>query len=69
MVMTKRMRAAPLGSAIPAFAKPDPKVEMADYEGTPSAPKGATEKLRPANNNDPQYRKTVPGKKATPGPE
>jgi uncharacterized protein involved in copper resistance len=65
--MTKRMRAAPLGSAIPAFAKPNPKVEMADYEGTPSAPMGATEQLRPAN--DPQYRKTVPGKKATAGPE
>jgi len=64
--MTKRMRAAPLGSAIPAFAKCDPKVEMADCEGTPSAPKEATEKLRPANSNDPHYRKTIPGKKATP---
>ena len=66
--MTMRMRATPLGSAIPAWAKRDPKVEMADHEATPSDPKEAAESLRPANTNDPHYRKTEPGKKVTPGP-
>jgi hypothetical protein len=66
--MTMRMKATALGSAIPALAKRDPKVKIADYEATPSDPKESAEELRAANNNDPHYQKIGSGRKVTPGP-
>jgi hypothetical protein len=51
------MKATALGSAIPALAKRDPKVKIADYEATPCDPKESAEELRAANNNDPTIRR------------
>lgn len=49
-----RMKATPLGSAIPAPAKHDPKVEMADHKEPPTH--SQAERLRAATSNEPDLK-------------
>jgi hypothetical protein len=49
--MSMSMKATPLGSAIPALAKQDPKVEVADYQATTADLKEAAERPIPTTFN------------------
>ena len=51
LAMSMSMKATPLGSAIAALAKQDPKVEMADYQATTANLKEAAERPIPTTFN------------------